>query len=479
MPSNSFFKTQLPNLFARLIQLGVGFATTIVLATKLSPSDLGEYYLLSALGIIINFIPLYFLHFPIQRLLPTEASGRPSFLSTHFFTAVLLFSICLGSNILLTVLGGDGFDLLSLMTLVAAFAFSETITSQMTNITSARRAAWPYAIGVFLRSATILLTITILDTAQMSARSAIYALIAGNIATVFGASRAFLQDLTLRGLKLSWLRKSLHFTAPYSLSQIFQQALARGDRFIVAFFIGTEAAGLYALAADLCRRIIQGLCITARLSYVRDAIEAHTAQDVKRLQVTMDRMATSVAALGLSTAVVIAIFGADLLAGVAMTIDIAIVAKIFLVVPFAVTLEMFKLYVLQLPFELAMRSWLDARVTIVGAITLLISMTAFIPLFGIFGVALSIFVSQCIVALYAHWTAQKIIAARLRTMAVFITTTLTMIMCAGVHYYAGGAMHFDYMTTLLAACLLGAASLAAIYLGFSHITRVERTIAEK
>lgn len=378
---------------ARLIQLATGLVAILLLLRVMPPTELGLFYIWSAIGIALSFIGLYFLTFPIQRLLPVQESERLDFLASATLPTIAISLVFAGLYGVLSWLSG-GNSTAAMCVLTIAYAGAEAVFAQGTNIASAVRNQRAYFLAVLARSLAILGALYAATGSALEAQHALLIYWTGS----FFPFLIFLQPLRqslLRGrFKFSIIRNLFDFGWPYMVGQLFRQPVERGDRLIVGLLLGPAAAGQYAVATDLARRVIQGVTINARLTLVRDVVEAHERGDHAARQQSINLTMLSVLGIGLPLAAVLSLFGAGLVGPVIGENLSAEALAILSVVSFAFVLEALRAYVLALPFELTRQSRYDAIVSVCGCVL----QTALLFVFGHFwhltGFALAVLTTQ-------------------------------------------------------------------------------------
>lgn len=386
---------------ARLVQLLTGLISVLIVVRLMEPEELGRFYLCYAVAIASCLSLLSPLHFPIQRIMPNSPEERQSFLSSlariPFRSAIGTTAIC---GVLLAFVRPAEWVSIALATLVLTGA--EVMFCQGTNVTSALRQQGIYFLAVSLRAAMILGLLLALRPTGISATSALLVYAASAFLPFLLFSKEFRQACVRSSDGRDYLRRSFEFGWPYILSQSLRQCVERGDRFIVAMVAGVPAAGQYAVAVDLCRRVLQGITINARLTFVRDAVDAQDAQDIAARDKALAKISNSVGMVGIPLAATVAVFGQDFIRPLLGDKFSAEALSILPICAFAFLIEAYKLYVHVLPFELAKRARLD---TIVAGIGLLVQTPLIFLLgkeWGLKGVALALLSAQASMLVAAY-----------------------------------------------------------------------------
>lgn len=385
---------------ARLVQLLTGLISVLVVVRLMSPTDLGRFYLAHAIAVAACLSLLSPLHFPIQRITPSDKSEQGTFFASlvrgPFLLAVLLFCAWL-------VLRRLPLDVahIEIGALTIFLALCEVMFGQGTNITSTLRQQGIYFFAVSLRAGLILgLLLLFRNDVTAPSALAIYGIASLLPFSIF--SKEFRSAALRDPANMRHLRAAFAFGWPYVFSQALRQCVERGDRFIVAVTLGVAAAGQYAVAVDLCRRVIQGITINARLTYVRDAVEAYDTGNTAARSAALIRISNSVGLVGISLAATLAVFGKGLIEPLlgSRFSDEALAILPFCAVAFV--LEAYKLYVHVLPFELARRAELDTLVAGIGVVVQIPLILLMGSLWGLQGVALALVAAQAAMLFAAY-----------------------------------------------------------------------------
>ncbi|MBV6656323.1 MAG: oligosaccharide flippase family protein [Devosiaceae bacterium] len=409
----SSFSRLLPGVIARVIQLLFGLFIIVFLANTLSPSDLGLFYILLAVAIAFHSVVLNALWFPLQRLLPAEADDRAAVLKTVLAPSVLgtvLFSAL--SYLVGIARFGDGGTGVVLAFAVISVAFSEALFAQSTNICSALRHHWLYCLSVLARSALIA-TVLYLARDNLSVQAALVFFVVGNFIASLPVLFTVRKALEVGAYSGTQLRCLVRYAAPFSLSQLIQQVADRADRIVIGIFLGTAAAGQYSVAVDFARRVIGSLSVSARLTYVRDAVDHHAARDAQAVQRSLDQIMGAVLVLALPASIVLSLFGAAILGAFLPASMSPTLTSLLAFLPFAYAADALMIYVFVLPFELAKQRWLHMQVITFKLIILVPLFIVLMASFGLLGAALAQAAALVLTALYAVHLVSKTTDMRL------------------------------------------------------------------
>lgn len=376
-----------PIMAARIIQLVFGFLVTFLVAGWLPPAELGTYYMSTAVSIGCHFILLNSLHFPIQRLMPSDGLERKRYISTVFLLSniFIIFFLALYFVDRLMI----GWDL-GLIVICASFAFSESLFSQVTNTTSAMRQSVLYFFVVLLRSVTIFSLFWLFKTEAPAADVAIFFFVLGNLISSFCLVWVNRSEFSFTYFSWSVVKMNFLFSRAYSLSNIFVQIISRGDRLMIGIALGPVVSGVYSVASDLSRRTLQGICVNSRLAFVRDAVDSYVEGDKNAVDAQIYKIICSVLIVGVPAACVMSVFSVDIFRKLLPESIIDGSGHLWKFAPFVFLCEALRSYGYSLPFELSKKTVLETAVTATGCIIFVVAFLPLVKWLGIEGAALAL-----------------------------------------------------------------------------------------
>lgn len=424
---------------ARLVQLLTGLISVLLVVRLMEPDELGKFYLCYAVAIAICLSLLSPLHFPIQRIMPSSPEERHSFLSA---LGRIPFRCAIGIAAALVLLLGLSHpaEWITITLATVILTGAEVMFCQGTNVTSALRQQGTYFLAVTLRAAMILGLLLALRPTGISATSALLVYAGSAFVPFLLFSTEYRQACMAGSDGRDYLRRSFEFGWPYIVSQALRQCVERGDRFIVALVAGVPAAGQYAVAVDLCRRVLQGITINARLTFVRDAVDAQDAQNVEARDRALAKISNSVGLVGIPLASTIAVFGQDFIRPLLGDRFSAEALSILPICAFAFLIEAYKLYVHVLPFELAKRARLDTVVATLGVVIQTPMIFLLGQLWGLKGVAVALLSAQASMLIAGYFISSRRIgfsAPVLRASAAGILASLITLLALNASWPGG------------------------------------------
>ncbi len=446
-----------PILSARIIQLVFGFLVTFIVASWLPPTELGVYYMATAISIGCHFILLNSLHFPIQRLMPDERSRRREYLSTVFLVSFFFLIATLALFSILKLEGAGG-DFVILFLICISFAFSETIFSQVTNVTSAKRQVILYFFVVLMRSSVIFSLFLVFRPDGPSADTAILFFVLGNLAASCCLLVVNHDDFSVKLFSWSVIKENFVFSRAYSVSNIFVQVISRGDRLLIGMMLGPIASGIYSVASDLSRRTLQGICVNSRLAFVRDAVEAYVEKDEKATEASIYNILSSVLVVGVPAASVLSVFSADIFQKILPEQIIDGSGLLWRIAPFVFLCEALRSYSYSLPFELSKRTSLETLVTATGCVIFLLLILPFVRFWGLEGAALALAVTFNVMIVQSIILARVKVGIRVPVVVSYLSLTFA---CASAFVLGEGAWWWSGMPLVK---LIGLAALYGIFM---------------
>lgn len=385
-----------PSFVARIIQLLFGFVIVLLLAHALEPEQLGYFYVLTTVGIALQLVVFKFLHFPIQRTMPSDG-GVDRFCSTFVLATIIPLSLLAAASMLLPYLPTPADA--AIVTMI--FVLSEVMQSQATNFSSAFRRPLIYLMLVATRSVVVVSTI-LLAGEEVDSTYAMLAFALGNTLASLIAIYSVVPRISLRAFDGRLLLSAITYTWPYTLSETLRQTMTRSDRIIVALMLGPTAAGQYSVITDLARRVLQGVCINARLAFIRDAVDAIDGPSPERLRSVLRTIASSVLMLGTPAALVIACLS-PWTVGYLLPSGFDGTAPILTVMAIAFLWESVRLYAVDVVFELSYASWLDLAVSSLGSVTFLCLFPLGLAYGGLTAGAVAVLATQITATLFSIW----------------------------------------------------------------------------
>lgn len=365
----------------------VNVVTVMVYTRLLAPEVYGQYALMITSVALGNAILFQWLRLSLLRFLPAQGEQPERLLAT-------LFGGYLAVAAVVVLLGGLGVRLLldTGLRLLGALGVGLLVIQAWyeLNLNLARSRLAPGRYGAMFATKAVtapLVGVALIVLAGLAAAGPLIGLAVAMLATSLGlmgrAWRGIRPRLGERALIGELLRYGLPLTATFALSFV----VASSDRFLIAWLIGTDAAGIYAAGYDLGWAAITSLAMIVNLAGYplvvrtlerdgRAAADEQVRQNMVLLLTLIVPMTVGVALCAPSLAAVIL--------GPAFRAD---GTELLPVVAVAALLGNLKLYYVDLSFQLGRRTLQQVWVMVATAAVNLILNLLWIPSLGLLGAA--------------------------------------------------------------------------------------------
>ncbi|WP_044591791.1 lipopolysaccharide biosynthesis protein [Bradyrhizobium sp. LTSPM299] len=268
-------------LILRVLTLASRFLLSLLLARMLTPAEMGEYGLLTAvLAFALLAIGLEFYSYTLREMVPATPERRIRIIVDQI-------ALCIGALLAIgVVVGGATFAGVFPARLAPWFLLllvTEHVSLEATRILIITSRPVRAYVGVFLRGgiwvyAIALLMFTTPSTRTLETVLAWWAL--GGVAAV-GFSAVSLSDLPWRGLgecRPDWraIRQGLRTARPFMLTAGGALVISYVDRFVINEFVGRDALGIYTFYSTI---LIGMLSLGASVShqFLPKVIAGHAA----------------------------------------------------------------------------------------------------------------------------------------------------------------------------------------------------------
>lgn len=226
------------------------FLLSILLARMLSPSEMGEYGLITAiLAFGLFVLGLEFYSYTLREMVPASPSKRVQIIADQIFLASSFFVITALAAVIAALVGVVSKTLLFWILLILATEYVSLEATRILVITS--RIVQAYVVG-FLRGGIWVYAISLLMLLEPSTRSLKMVLTwwAGGGILAAGYAALCLLDLPWRELRnyrpnLSWILVGLRTARPFMLTAASALMLSYIDRFFIDGFVGRDELGIY------------------------------------------------------------------------------------------------------------------------------------------------------------------------------------------------------------------------------------------
>ncbi len=379
----------------------VNFLAITVYTRMLSPDQYGQYALVIAAVGLIDSVLFQWLRLGLLRFLPRYTDHPQVLLATLVtaFMVVVAFTASLGAGVYLLWPGLVEHKLLATgMLLLWIQAWFEL------NLELARSQLAPSRYGLMsIFKSLLALTVGILMVLQgAGALGPLFGLIGGMaIAIVLVARREWRTDdtgLFDRQLAGRLVRYGLPMTATYSLAFL----VGSSDRFMLAWFLGANAPGLYAPGYDLTQFSLMMLMMVVNLAAYPMVVRALEQKGVAEARKQLENVLVLTVAVALPFATGLAICSENI-SGVLLGETYRETATT-LIPMIAISSFLFgiKVFYLDLGFQLSNKTYLEPWVMVGAALVNIVLNFWWIPTMGLTGAAAATLVSYTVGA-YLSW----------------------------------------------------------------------------
>lgn len=234
----------------RVLTLASRFLLSLMLARMLSPTEMGEYGLLTAaLAFALLGTGLEFYSYTLREMVPATPARRTRIIADQIALGVLALLV-VGVLVLVAILGGLFPSRLAPWFLL--ILITEHISLEATRILIITERPVRAYVGVFLRGGIWVYAMMVLMFATPSTRKLetvlVWWALGGALAIAFSAvSLSNLPWRDLKGYRPDWIAifAGLRTARPFMLTAAGALVISYADRFIIDRFVGREALGIY------------------------------------------------------------------------------------------------------------------------------------------------------------------------------------------------------------------------------------------
>ena len=294
-------------LVLRALTLASRFLLSLLLARMLSPAEMGQYGLLTAvLAFALLAIGLEFYSYTLREMVPATPARRTGIIADQAVlgaTALLIIGILVVAAIL------AGLFPSRLAPWFLLLLVTEHISLEATRILIITGRPVRAYIGVFLRGGVWVYAMAVLMFTTPSMRTletvVIWWSFGGILSIAFSAvSLAGLPWRELRGYRPDWgaILAGLRVARPFMLTAAGAMVISYVDRFVIDRFVGREALGIYTFYSTMS---IGMLSLGASVShqFLPKVISGYAA-GAEAYRIALRSFFWSLFALGLGTAVI-------------------------------------------------------------------------------------------------------------------------------------------------------------------------------
>jgi O-antigen/teichoic acid export membrane protein len=237
-------------LVLRGLTLSSRFLLSVLLARMLSPAEMGQYGLVTAvLAFALLALGLEFYSHMYREMVPASSARRAQIIADQATLGALTFLVAVFLSVLAVLTGLFPARLAPWFLLILATEHMSLEATRILIITSRPIRAY---VGVFLRGGVWVYAIAVLMFAVPSSRSLETVLIwwaLGGVSSIILAAVS-LRDLPWRELRnrrpdWGWINAGLRIARPFMLTAAGALTITYVDRFVIDEFTGRQALGIY------------------------------------------------------------------------------------------------------------------------------------------------------------------------------------------------------------------------------------------
>jgi O-antigen/teichoic acid export membrane protein len=377
-------------LILRGLTLASRFLLSVLLARMLSPDEMGQYGLITALlAFALLALGLEFYSHTLRELVPASPTRRAQIIADQIALGAVTFLIVGLLSLLAVLTAVFPSRLAPWFLLILATEHISLEATRILIITSRPIRAY---IGVFLRGGVWVYAIAILMFTKPSSRSLETVLMwwaLGSASSIIFAALS-LRDLPWRELRnrrpdWAWIYAGLRTARPFILTAVGALTISYVDRFMIDGFVGREALGIYTFYSTISIGMLS-LGASVSQQFLPKMIAAYTS-GAAALQKAIRSFFWSLLGVAGGIIVVAAVLISPILATLQLTQYAQSVGVFFLMFP-AILLRILA----DVPSYALYAARADGKLLVCNlgsAIVSILLNIALIPALGIYGAALS------------------------------------------------------------------------------------------
>lgn len=411
----------------------VNFAAIVVYTRILSPGTYGEYVLILAAAALFESVIFRWLSLGLLRFIPAHSNNPQILLSVVFFSFLGLMVFSTGLSVIFLIVLPPAIDRsLIIITLILLWASAwfqlnlELVRSELAPIRYGALAAF--------KSLIALSTGTLLVFFGFGAYGPIIGLLLGmlistlslmwrewRVISVYTFDKRLIRDLINYGLPL---------TATFALTFVINSS----DRFLLTWFIDTEAAGLYAPGYDLARHSIGVLMTIVNLAAYPLAVRALEGYGEPAAQKQLKNNVILLLAVSIPAATAFAVCSSNI-ANVLLGEEFREAAVILIPwIALATVASGFKSYYLDLSFQLGRNTIGQLWTVLIAASVNLALNILWIPEYGLQGAAYATVVAYIVAVIFSWKLGSRVFRLPVIPLQVLKIVFASIIMAASLWF---------------------------------------------
>lgn len=436
----------------------INFLAIVIFTRMLIPESYGQYALVLAAVGFFDSVLFQWLRSGLLRFLPANRHNPQVLLSTCFFGFFVIVLLTAVIGLLFYVFTPEedarAFIALALLLLWTGAWYELNLELLRTQLYPLR-----YGLMSILKSVLGLMVGALLVLQGLGAHGPLIGVIAGTLVAAVVMAWNEWTNIGIKLLDRILLRELLQYGLPLTATFALSFLVASSDRFMLAWILGPEAAGLYAPGYDLAQYSIGTLMAIVNLAAYPLAIHAleQHGEDAARLQ--LQKNALLLLGIALPAALGLAMC-AENIADVVFGEKFRDTAKLLIpMISLSALLAGGKMYYLDLSFQLGKRTRGQIVVMLAAAITNILLNLWWIPVFGVIGAAYATVVAYAIAFVMSGLLGRRIF--RLPPLSVDIFKVVSAVVFMGLALWFTLDMH-GWLALLAQVTLAGGVYLAAL-----------------
>lgn len=389
----------------------VGLLSLMIYTRMLSPEQYGVYALIIVITGLSNSIIFEWLRLSLLRFLPANSddSNNRKILSTSFISFLVLMIIALlASSIVFFIMDIEGNQLI-LITLTIILTWSQSWFALNITLLRARQSPVYYGVLSFAKSTLSLLFSIFFMNIGLSVYGLLLGIISGTlISLILPTIRFWFTNISLHNYDVKTLKDFTSYGLPLTLTFAMNLIINSSDRVFIKAYLGSYETGVYSVAYDLIQNTFLNLMVIINLAafpiVLKGLRERGTEYATKQLKknfsiLLLISLPSLIGMIILNDNIVNLFIGPEYQ---------QLSKKLMPILLISIFLHGFKLYYVDLTYQLGSKTNLQVIPIIVAAALNIFLNYVFIPKYGIEGAAYSTLISYGVSIIISWYIGNKI-----------------------------------------------------------------------
>jgi O-antigen/teichoic acid export membrane protein len=292
-------------LLARGLPGLINFLSIAIYTRLLSPDEYGRYALVVAGVGLVNIVCFQWLSLSVLRFLPAHQTPETLLASVKAMYYLLAGAITL--IVLTGVLIGVPASWKGLILLALALLWTQTWFDINLEVTRTRLQPVWYGIGAGMRALTMLVTATLLLLIYPVAYAPLTGQMVGALTGGFFLARRQWFGFNAK-LQKTIVKQLFYYGLPLTGTFALSFVINSSDRFLLAYYLNEQAAGLYAAAYDLTAQILLVLMMVVNMAAYPLAVSSLEQQGIEAARLQLSWNMWLLAAVAVPVTVILIVF---------------------------------------------------------------------------------------------------------------------------------------------------------------------------